>query len=258
VPASSATGSSKRASARRRIEEKRAVEAAARARAARRRRSLIGGITAAVAVLVAVVVVIAVQSARTSTSAAAAVPAHTIDNGTVIRVGQESASVTVDLYEDLQCPNCKAFEDDDAGDLAQLVSAGKVQLHYHLMAFLDSAANQNYSTRATNAAAAVLNSGGPAAFQRFHDLLYQNQPPETGPGLDDASLIRYATKAGASSGTVAAQIRDLSYGDWVKRSTDQASKDGVTQTPTVLVGGKPLTDLTPRALSLAVLAAAQG
>jgi protein-disulfide isomerase len=246
---------SKRAAARERIAARRAAEEAARARA--RRRRLAAGIAGALLLVLAVVGVIALQSHRTATSATAAVPAHTIDHGTTIRVGKADAPVTVDLYEDLQCPNCKGFEDDDGGDLAQLVAAGKVQLHYHLMAFLDSAANQNYSTRALNAAAAVLNAQGPEAFQRFHDLLYQNQPPETGPGMTDDRLIRYAAQAGASSGTVAAQIRDLTYGDWAKRITDQASKDGVTQTPTVLVDNKPLTDLTPRALALAVLGAAQ-
>ena len=39
------------------------------------------------------------------------VPANTVDSGTAILVGSTDAPVTVDLYEDFQCPNCKAFED---------------------------------------------------------------------------------------------------------------------------------------------------
>ena len=246
---------SKRAAAQRRIAEKRAAEAAARAAAERRRRTIIAGIAGVVLVVIALVIVITVQSQRTSTSANAAVPANTVDSGHVIAVGSASAPVTVDLYEDLQCPNCKVFEDASGKTLAQLVAAGTVQAHYHPMAFLDTATNHQYSTRALNAAAAVVNAGGSAAFQKFHDLLYANQPPETGSGLSDARLIAYAHQAGATASSVDSAIKNLTYGDWVKTVTDQASTDGVTQTPTVFVKGKQLTDLSPAGLTAAVNAA---
>ena len=252
------TKSSKRVTARQRIAEKRAAEAAARAREERRRRTIIGGVTAAVLLVIAVVVAIAVQTQRTTTSPTAATPAHTIDNGHVIAVGQSGAPVTIDLYEDLQCPTCKAFETASGSTMAQLVAAGTVQLHYHPMAFLDSSANQQYSTRSLNAAAAVLAAAGPDAFQKFHDLLYANQPPETGPGLSDAQLIRYAAQAGATGTTVEKQIRDLTYGDWTKKVTEQASKDGVPGTPTVFVGGTKLQDLSPAGVTAAVQAAQNG
>ena len=247
---------SKRAAARRRIEEKRAAEAAARARAERRRRTLLGGVGGLV-VLVLLVVVIVVQTQRTSTSASAAVPAHTV-GGTEIVVGSAGAPVTVDLYEDFQCPNCKAFEAQSGSTLAQLVAAGTVQAHYHGMAFLDTSANGNFSTRALNAAAAVLAAGGPTAFQTFHDLLFTNQPAEGGSGLTDDRLVQYANQAGGTGTTVAQAIRNLTYGDWVKTSTDQASKSGVTGTPTVLVAGKTLTDTSAVGLSAAVASAAAG
>jgi protein-disulfide isomerase len=166
--------------------------------------------------------------------------------------------VTVDLYEDLQCPNCQAFEAAGGQTLAQLVAAGTVQLHYHPMAFLDSSANQRYSTRSLNAAAAVLSAAGPDAFQRFHDLLYAHQPPESGPGLTDDQLVGYAQQAGATGTQVEQEIRDLTFGDWVAASTDQASKDGVTGTPTVFVDGTRLTDLSAAGVTAAVRAAQGG
>jgi protein-disulfide isomerase len=258
VPAEHNEIRSKRAAARRRIEQKRAAEAAARARAVRRRRAIVGGVVAAVVLVVAVVVTIVVQTGRTATPAQAAVPAHTVDDGTTIVVGSSDAPVTVDLYEDFQCPNCKAFEDASGQTLTQLVTAGTVQVHYHGMAFLDTSANDDYSTRALNAAAAVLDAGGPDAFETFHDLLFADQPAEGGSGLTDDQLVQYARQAGVTGATVERQIRDLTYGDWVKNSTDQASKDGVTGTPTVLVGGVELSDLTPDGLIAAVDAARTG
>jgi protein-disulfide isomerase len=235
------------------VAARRAAEAAARARAERRRRTILGGVAGGVVVLIALVVVILVQTSRTSTSATAATPAHV--TGGAIVVGSASAPVTVDLYEDLQCPNCKNFEDESGKTLAQLVAAGTVQAHYHPMAFLDNATNNKYSTRALNAAAAVLDDAGSTAFQTFHDLLYANQPPESGTGLSDAQLIAYAHQAGATSSKVDTEIKNLTFGDWVKKVTDQASKDGVTGTPTVFVKGKTLADLSPAGLTAAVTAA---
>jgi protein-disulfide isomerase len=254
VPADPTAVRSKRAAARRRIEEKRAAEAAARARAERRRRTLRGGVAAGVAVLVALVVVVLVQTHRTTPSAHAAVPAHTVD-GTVIAVGSARAPVTVDLYEDFQCPNCRAFEDKTGTTLATLVADGTVRARYHGMAFLDTRANHAYSTRALNAAAVVLDTAGPEAFQKFHDLLFAHQPAEGGSGLTDEQLVQYAVQSGADAGVAAADVEQLTYGDWVKTATDQASRDGVTGTPTVFVDGRKLTDLTAKGLTAAVAAA---
>jgi protein-disulfide isomerase len=248
-------GRSKRAAARQRLAAKRAAEAAARAAARRRQRTVVGAVVAAVLLVVAVVVVIAVQTSRTSTSASAAVPPNTVDGGTVVVVGSADAPVTVDLYEDFQCPNCKAFEDAAGSTLAQLVAAGTVQVHHHGMAFLDTHANDNYSTRALNAAAVVVGAAGTDAFQTFSDLLFANQPDESGSGLTDDQLIAYAAQAGAGGAEVEQQIRDLHYGDWVTTVTDQASKDGVTGTPTVLVDGTALDDLSAAGLTAAVTAA---
>ena len=246
----------RRKSNRERLAARRAAEAAARARAERRRRNLLAGTVAGIVVLVALVVVIVVQTHRTSTSATAAAPANAA--GTEIAVGAASAPVTVDLYEDFQCPNCKAFEAESGSTLAQLIAAGTVQAHYHGMAFLDTSANDQYSTRALNAAAVVLATAGPDGFQTFHDLLFANQPAEGGSGLTDAQLVDFAGQAGATGSAVQADIHDLTYGDWVKKATDQASKDGVTGTPTVLVAGKKLTDISAAGLTAAVTAAQAG
>jgi protein-disulfide isomerase len=244
-----------RRTSRERLASRRAAEAAARARAERRRRTVLGGVVAAVVVVIALVVIV-VQTQRTATSPDAAAPANS--DGTVISVGSTDAPVTVDLYEDFQCPNCRTFEDESGSTLAQLVADGTVQARYHGMAFLDTSANDQYSTRALNAAAAVVAAAGPEAFQTFHDLLFANQLPEGGSGLTDDQLVQYAAQAGAEGSAVEKDIRNLTYGDWVKTATDEASRDGVTGTPTVFVGGQKLADLTPDGLTAAVSAAAAG
>jgi protein-disulfide isomerase len=245
--------SSKKEAARQRIAEKRAAEAAARAAEQRRRRTVVGGVVAAVVVVVAVVVAIVVQTGRTSTAADAASPGNLSAGGNGYTFSVGTGPVTVDVYEDFQCPNCKAFEDAAGSTLEELQQAGTVTIVYHGMAFLDSSQNDDYSTRALNAAAVVASDAGTAAYQQFHDLLYANQPDErTGSGLTDDQLVAYAQQAGATGEDVATDIRDLVYGDWVKNATDQASQDGVTGTPTVFVDGTQLSDLSADGLRTAV------
>jgi protein-disulfide isomerase len=247
-----------RTAARRRIEEKRAAEAAARAAAEKRRRTVIGGVVAAVVLVVAVIVVVVVQTSRTSTSATVAVPAGTVDDGTGIAVGQADATVTVDVYEDFQCPVCAQFEATNGETLDQLVSSGDIRLVYHAIAFLDRASTTEYSTRALNAAGTVLDSAGTDAFRKFHDLLFANQPVEGSAGLTDDQLVDYATQAGATGEGVASAIRDRAFEDWTTQVTDAASQAGVTGTPTVLVDGEKVDDLSPDGLAAAVDAATAG
>lgn len=210
-----------------RLAARRAAEAAARARAERRRRTILGGVVAAVAVLVALVVVIAVQMQRTSPSAGAAVPANV--DGTVISVGAADAPVTVDLYEDFQCPNCKAFEDATGSTLAQLVADGTVQARYHGMAFLDTSANDQYSTRALDAAAVVVVAGGSEAFQTFHDLLYANQPDEgrLRPDRRPAHRLRSAGRCLGQHGGAGHPGPDLrGLGGDIHRPGESGGRDG--------------------------------
>jgi protein-disulfide isomerase len=133
------------------------------------------------------------------------------------------------------------------------VQAGKVRVEYHPMAFLDDASSTRYSTRALNAAGCVLDTT-PSAFEKFHDLLYANQPKEKSAGLPDSQLIDYAKQAGA--GDISSCVKDLKFEGWTKRVTDQASKDGVVSTPTVFVDGKKLENvLDPTAVKSAIEAA---
>jgi len=162
----------------------------------------------------------------------------------------------VDVYEDFQCPVCAQLEATSGATLRSLVDAGTVRLRYRGMAFLDRASTTDYSTRALNAAAVVAESGTDA-YRAFHDLLFANQPAEGSAGLSDDQLVGFAAQAGATGDGVASGIRDLRHGDWVAAATDQASRDGVTGTPTVVVDGTTLdsTELTPEGIAAAVQAA---
>jgi len=160
--------------------------------------------------------------------------------------------VRVVLYEDFQCPVCKSFEEQNGAFLDDLVKKGEITIEYRMFAFLDSKSSTEYSTRSASAAMAVLGMGGVAAFKKFHDLLYANQPPEGGDGLPDATLIDLAKEAGVTG--IEADVKDQTYAPWVRKAKDAAFDDGYTGTPTVVIDGKPV-PATQADISAAIAAA---
>jgi protein-disulfide isomerase len=232
-----------------------AARAAARRADSRRRRAAVAGAVVAVLVI-AVGVGVLVQSRRVenqrASAAATAVPRGT--SGTAhqdLVVGKAGAPVTVVLYEDFQCPICRDFEQESGSTLRSLVDSGDVKVAYRPIAILDRFSTTRYSTRSLGAVGCVVDSD-PAAFVRYHELLFANQPPEGSAGLTDARLAALAQQVGA---TGSACVTGHRFAGWAARVTDQASKDGVNGTPTVLVDGKVLEDRTPQGLRAAVAAA---
>ncbi len=224
-----------------------------RERAEQRRARLITSAVVGVVLVIVVVAVIAVRSA--SSGPTGSNPAGiTAENGFTYTAANASPSpsptpsggvapVPVVLYEDYQCPTCKAFEQSSGSYLEQQVTEGAVTIEYRPIAILDRMSSTSYSTRSANATACVYEDAGAATYVKFHDLLYANQPAEGSSGLTDDQLTQLSVQAGASD-SVSACISNQRYKDWVTQATDAASKAGVTGTPTVLVDGQPVNGST--------------
>lgn len=182
-----------------------------------------------------------------------------------VTVGSK-APVTLDVFEDFQCPICLKFEQSSHADVAAKIKSGQVQARYHMMAFLDSSSNGNrYSSRAANAAlcASDINVD---TFAKYHDILYgkdssgaQVQPAEGSNGRTDTQLIGYARQAGITGTnltTFQQCVNSEQHKALVQAITDNASKRGVSGTPTVLVNGKKLGTVDQKSLDDAIAAAA--
>jgi protein-disulfide isomerase len=143
--------------------------------------------------------------------------------------------VKVVLYIDFICPVCKNFEATYNETLTKLRDEGKITVEYRALGFLDSRSTTNYSSRAANAAACVVNES-PEKYSAFVDTLFANQPAEGGAGLSDDELKKLATDVGAKS--IDSCVENKTYRPWVKYTTQEAAAIGVTGTPTVLVDGK--------------------
>lgn len=217
----------------------------------RRRNTLVVG---AVVVLVLVAIggiAFAVQSGRDTTGQVSASPSAVVDRY-ALPLGAAGAPVTVEVYEDFLCPYCAQFEAETRDWLGRRAASGDVQVQYHVVSILS-----DYSTRAANAAAVVLDTAGPEAAVRFHDLLYANQPPESGDGLSDGQLVDLAVQAGATRSEVEGPVENLEFEQWVRNATGAFSDKGFTGTPTVLVNGEPISGASIDELAANTKAAVQ-
>ena len=238
-------GRRRTAEARRRL-----AELAEQRRQAGERRVRRTSAVAGVALVALVGAGIGVQAARIPAPTGAVPPGVTLADG--VTVGRVTAPVTLDVWEDPQCPVCADFEEQVGPTVEKWVDAGTVKVRYHVISFLDRASTTDYSSRAANAlyaAAAV----SPAAFADYHRTLFAEQPAEGSAGLTDDRLAELAGSAGA--GAAEADIRAGTYANYVTRATEQSSKDGVTGTPTVKVNGEPVAQPTLAAVTAAVEAA---
>ncbi|MCK9893320.1 thioredoxin domain-containing protein [Frankia sp. AgB32] len=232
-------------------DERRARAAAARATAAaqeRRRRNLvIAGVVVVVLVIAGVIGFVVQNSREDSTPVVLPATATGTDHGIV--VGKASAPVTVDMYEDFQCPICGELEKTTGPTINTLLDQGKIKITYHMMIFLGPE-----SKRAANAAAAAANEG---RFRELHSVLYANQPEEKTGGYTNAQLITFGAKAGLTSQAYKDAVNNGTYDGYATKVDSDASKAGVTGTPTVFVDGRQLSQdqLTPAGFTAAVNAA---
>jgi protein-disulfide isomerase len=163
------------------------------------------------------------------------VPRGATTRGDGIVVG--SGSIPIDIFIDFLCPFCKQFEDRSSERLDRLVFEGTVSLIYHPLGLLDRLSTNMYSTRSAAASACAADID---AFPRYKDALFAHQPPEGGPGLDDAELVALGRTVGIDDLRFAERVFSGNYLAWAASVTQRANARGVDGTPTVLVAGVPV------------------
>ncbi|MGW1891957.1 DsbA family protein [Streptomyces sp. NPDC002004] len=231
-----------------------------RAKEKRRRGLIVGGAVVGVLALAAVIGVIAANAGKKGSASGSVVAPSgaTGKDSLVIPVGRNSAKTTLTIWEDFRCPVCKQFESAYRPTVHELVDKGLLKVEYHFATLIDGNLGGSGSLRAANAAACAQEAG---KFRDYHDVLYENQPPETTDGYgDNAKLIDLAGKVGGlSTDAFKKCVQDGTHDNWVAKSEDAFRKGNFEGTPTVLLNGKDAyRTLTPQKLKQTAEAAAQG
>lgn len=149
------------------------------------------------------------------------------------------------MYIDYQCPVCGIFESANSAQIRSWVDSGAATVEVHPISFLDGASQNNYSSRAANAALCVANYS-PDQFWDFSSALFANQPEEQTAGPQNKELAATAESVGVKSlEAITSCINNKSFGSWLKDTTTTALTNeipGTDQklggTPTVIVNGQ--------------------
>jgi protein-disulfide isomerase len=207
---------------------------------------LVGGL-----VVVALAIVLGGRPATPPPAAAAVTvaraPAGIATDG--FALGSADAPVTIDLYEDFQCPACEAWGRSVFPDLvSNELAAGTVRIVFHDMAFLGPE-----STAAGKAAYAAAQQG------RFWDMwatLYANQGPENSGAFSPERLTAMAEALGLDLTRFAADIASGAAQTALDASRADAGQAGVTSTPTLIIDGQAFVGVQPYPDIAAAIAAA--
>lgn len=231
----------------------------------RRTRLLLqGGVALAAVAIIAVIALVLVNSVRPEGPGprnmasdgirigegftAVATPALDAGDRPVVSEANPEGVVDIQIVLDYLCPICGEFEATNADFIRTLVESGAATVEYRPIAILTSrSAGTEYSLRAANAAACVANFT-PNSFFAFNARLFEEQPEEGTPGLDDARLIELAGGAASASSALEECITERTFSSWVKAATTRAQTgplairdvevEGIIGTPTIFVNGQ--------------------
>jgi len=164
---------------------------------------------------------------------------HPMEAGKTI--GNPDATVTVEVYEDFQCPACKEYTSSIEIQLVEstYMTNGQVKYVFMQYPFLDSSTVTKESHQAANASMCALEQG---RFWDYHDILYVNQGAvENGGSFNDKRLGAFAESLGLDMTTYNKCFSADKYSPDIEAEFQQGQTAGVTGTPTVIVNGTIIT-----------------
>jgi protein-disulfide isomerase len=179
--------------------------------------------------------------------AVARVPAGVAADGFVL--GRAGAPVTIDLYEDFQCPACQAWGRTVFPSLvANELTAGTVRIVFHDMAFL--------GPESIDAGRAAYAASRQARFWDMWATLYANQGRENSGAFTRVRLIAMADQLGLDIALFEADMDSTEAQAAIDASRSNAGQAGVDSTPTLIVDGQKLVGSQGYADVAAVISAA--
>lgn len=157
-------------------------------------------------------------------------PGHTPEGGVI--VGSEGARRRLVVFEDLQCPYCREFEERSGDMLRREIAAGAVAVEYRIRSFLG-----DESVRAANALAVAAGAG---RFDELRREMFANQPPERSGGYTTEDLLNLGSRVGLTSADYLAGVQEGRYDGWVSDSDEVFEEQDPKGTPFALLDGRPI------------------
>ncbi len=153
-------------------------------------------------------------------------------------IGPQAAPVTIMVFSDYQCPNCRQF----ALEVLPWLAAGWMQRGLVRVVFRDFAALGPESGRAAEAAHCA---GEQGRFWAYHDGLFGGQSGENQGAFGEEQLMALAQELGLEARAFRTCLDSGQAGQRVQAATDFARQAGYTGTPTYVINGRATSGAIP-------------
>lgn len=164
-------------------------------------------------------------------------------------LGDPAAPVAIVEYADYQCPFCGAFAREVQPQIeSAYVKSGKVRFEWRDFAWMGAE-----SKVAANAARCAADQG---AFWKYHDRLYASPVAPNRGTFTRARLIADAAAIGLDTETLGACVDDGRHRVAVEADTAEATRLGMSGTPTFVIDGQRIVGAQPFATFAAAIDAA--
>lgn len=155
-----------------------------------------------------------------------------------LSVGDPGATVTIDVFEDFQCPACQYFTQTiETRIIASLVTPGKARYVFHNYPFLDDRVPEGQEHESDQAASASMCANEQGKFWAMHDTLYANWNGENQGAFSALRLQAMAKSIGLDMDAFQACFSANKYQADVQADFELGKQMGVDGTPSVFVNG---------------------
>jgi protein-disulfide isomerase len=152
-----------------------------------------------------------------------------------LSMGDPNAVVTIDIFEDFQCPACRRFtESTEPLIIENLVATGKARYVFHHYPFLDGngVGNIGESDQAANAAMCANEQG---KFWEMHSILFANWNGENQGAFSNRRLQAMAETLGLDMDAFNSCFNGNQYEAEILADFEMGQQMGVRGTPTIFV-----------------------
>ena len=155
-----------------------------------------------------------------------------------LSLGDPNAPVTIDVFEDFQCPACQRFTENTEPLIIQnLVASGQARYVFHNYPFLDGngAGSTGESDQAANPAMCANEQD---KFWEMHSILYANWNGENQGAFSSRRLQAMAESLELDLDAFNSCFNSNKYEAEIQADFDLGGQMGVSGTPTVFVNGQ--------------------
>lgn len=188
-------------------------------------------VIAMVAFIVAVGIIFSFISNRASSNFA--IPAAVSEADGYGIVLNPTATPTIDVWVDYQCPACRTFEVLNGGYLNEIIAQKKAKVVFHPLTFIGAE-----SIIAANAAACAADEN---KFVDMNLALFQNQGSSENSGRwQGDAMLAIGESIGIKSDSFKECVREGNYVKWTRNVTEASASKNINSTPTIRINGKDL------------------